>query len=73
VTSWFDVVGAPSLSPDKKELILRRLGGRIGKDGFLQVISQQTLSQAANRQLATDRFVELLRDAVKPVPISKMW
>jgi ribosome-associated protein len=71
VTLWFDVVNSPSLSPDQKELISRRLGNRISKGGVLRVISQQTRSQAENRDLAIERFVELVRDAVKQVPIRK--
>jgi ribosome-associated protein len=50
---------------------LRRLGTRIGKNGVLRVISQKTRSQAANRELAMERFVELLRDAVRQVPIRR--
>ncbi|MHC1725007.1 MAG: hypothetical protein AB9866_03105 [Syntrophobacteraceae bacterium] len=57
----FDVVNSPSLSPEQKELILRRLSTRISKEGILRVISQQTRSQAANKELAIDRFVELMR------------
>lgn len=68
---WFDVVNSPTLSPEQKELILRRLQNRIGKDGLLRVISQQTRSQAENRELAIMRFVELLRDAVRQVPTRK--
>jgi ribosome-associated protein len=64
VTLWFDVVHSPTLSPEQKEIIGRRLASRIGKDGVLRVISQQTRSQATNRELAIERFVELLRDAV---------
>ncbi len=71
VTLWFDVVNSPTLSPEQKELLMRRLATRIGKDGVLRVISQQTLSQLENRELAVDRFVELLRDAVKQVPVRK--
>jgi ribosome-associated protein len=71
VTLWFDVINSPSLSPGQKDLILRRLQNRIGKDGVLRVISQQTRSQAANRELATERFAELLRDALRQVPIRK--
>jgi ribosome-associated protein len=37
----------------------------------LRVISQQTRSQVENKELAVERFVELLRDAVKQVPIRK--
>jgi ribosome-associated protein len=68
---WFDVVNSPTLSPEQKELILRRIGSRIGKDGVLRAISQKTRSQAANRELAIERFVELLRDAIKRAPIRK--
>ena len=71
VTLWFDVVNSPNLSPEQKELIVRRIGSRIGKDGVLRVISQKTRSQAANRELALDRFIELLRNAVKQVPTRK--
>ncbi len=68
---WFDVVNSPSLSQENKDLIMRRLGTRIGKDGVLRVISQQTRSQAENKELAVERFVELLRDALRQVPIRK--
>lgn len=71
VTLWFDVENSPSLSPEGKDLIMRRLATRISKDGVLRVISQQTRSQAENRELAIERFVELLRDALKQVPIRK--
>ena len=71
VTLWFEVVNSPSLSPEQKELVLRRIGSRIGKDGVLRVISQKTRSQAANRELAVERFIELLRNAVKQVPTRK--
>ncbi|HIJ77249.1 MAG TPA: aminoacyl-tRNA hydrolase [Deltaproteobacteria bacterium] len=71
VTLWFDVANSPSLSPEQKELIVRRIGSRIGKDGVLRVISQKTRSQAANRELAVERFIELLRNAVKQVPTRK--
>ena len=44
---------------------MRRLSTHIGKDRVLRVVSQQTRSQAENRELAIERFVELLRDAAK--------
>ncbi len=71
ITLWFDMVNSPSLSPEQKELILRRPENRISKNGVLRVISQQTRSQAANRELATKRFIELLQDALRQVPIRK--
>jgi ribosome-associated protein len=58
VTLWFDVANSPSLSAEQKELVLRRLKNRIDKDGVLRINSQQTRSQAANRELAMERFAE---------------
>lgn len=71
VTLWFDIVNSPSLSPEGRELIMDRLANRIGKDGLLRVISQQTRSQVENKVLAIERFTELLRDALKQVPMRK--
>jgi ribosome-associated protein len=71
VTLWFDVVNSPNLSPEQKELVVGRLKTRVSKDGILRVISQQTRSQVENKELAIERFAELLRDAVKQVPIRK--
>ncbi len=68
---WFDVVNSPSLSPEQKNLVMRRLATRMGKSGILQINSQQTRSQAANRELAVERFIELMRDAVKLAPKRK--
>lgn len=65
ITLWFNVAGSPSLSEDQKALIAHRLANRIGKDGLLRVICQQSRSQAANRETAIERFVELLRAALK--------
>jgi ribosome-associated protein len=47
------------------------LATRIGKKGVLRVISQQTRSQAENRRLEVERFVEQLRDALTQVPLKK--
>ncbi len=68
---WFDVVNSLSLSPEQRQLILRRIGSRIGKDGVLRVTSQKTRSQAENRELAANRFIERLQHALKQVPIRK--
>lgn len=71
VTLWFDVVNSPSLSEEQKDLVMRRLASRIGKDGLLRVISQQTRSQVENKELAVERLVELMGDALRQVPIRK--
>lgn len=71
ITLWFDLANSPSLSPEDKELIAERLGSRIGKDGKLRVTVQSSRSQLANRELAVERFVELLQAALKRMPIRK--
>jgi len=64
VTLHFDVLRSPSLMEDQKRRILVKLKGRISKDGVLRVSCQQSRSQAANRDGAVERFVELLRQAL---------
>jgi ribosome-associated protein len=71
ITLWFDLANSPSLSPEDKELIARRLGSRIGKDGILRVVSQSTRSQLSNRELAVERFIELLQSALNKLPPRK--
>ena len=71
MTLWFDVGSSPSLSPEQKNLVTRRFATRIGKNGVLHVVSQQTRSQLENKELAVERFSELLRDTLKQVPTRK--
>ena len=67
VTLRFDVRRSPSLSAGQKQRLLAGLATRISKDGVLSVVSQKHRSQLANRNTATDRFAELLREALRPV------
>ena len=71
MTLRFDLVNSPALSPEQKGSIMRWLENRISKDGLLRVICQQTRSQVENKELAVERFAELLREALKQVPIRK--
>lgn len=67
VTLLFDLAGTPSLSAEQKRRVFRRLAARITKEGLLRVVSQRHRSQAANRREVVERFVGLMRDAVRPV------
>ena len=71
VTLRFDVANSPSLTPEQKERIFSRLATRISRQGVLRVVSQKTRSQAANRELAVERFVQLLQEALKKRPERK--
>ena len=67
----FDVANSPSLSEQHKHEIMTRLKTRINKEGVLRVVSQRHRHQAANREVAVERFVELLQDALRPVKTRK--
>jgi ribosome-associated protein len=64
VTLYFDVKNSPSLTGFKKKIITAKLRNRINKEGVLRVISQTHRTQAANKNDATQRLVDLLKDAL---------
>ena len=52
----------------EKERLRERLSTRINKAGVLSVSSQRHRTQAANRDAARERFVELVREALEEQP-----
>ncbi len=64
VTLWFDIDASPSLNPEQKSLIQKRLAGRINNRGLLRLDADRRRSQGANRDNALNRFASLLRDAL---------
>ena len=71
VTLNFDVEGSSSLSDDQLERIRVELRTRINKEGILRDSSQKYRTQKANREAATERFIELLQDAFRERPVRK--
>ena len=71
VTLNFDVEGSASLSDEQRERIRGELRTRINKEGILRVSSQKYRTQKANREAATERFIELLQDAFRERPVRK--
>ncbi len=67
----FDIDASPSLTDEQKRLVMQRLSNRISKDGILRVVSQETRSQKANRDLAMERFMELLSGALRKPSVRK--
>lgn len=65
-TLCFSVEGSGTLGDSQKRRVQSRLGNRIGKDGVLRISSHDSRSQVSNRRAATERFAELLREALKP-------
>jgi ribosome-associated protein len=71
VTLLFDVANSPSLSVEHKNQIMTHLRTRINKDGVLRIVAQLHRRQAANREAAVERFVELLQETLKPIKSRK--
>jgi len=68
ITLRFDVARSPSLDEEQRARIRQRLSTRVSREGILSVVSQRHRSQDRNRQAAVERFVELLRAALRTIP-----
>lgn len=56
----FDVVNSALLSEEQKTIILNKLNNRISKEGILQIISQTERNQLGNKEIAIEKFYELI-------------
>jgi ribosome-associated protein len=65
VTLLFDFQSADILTEAQKRRVRQHLATRLARDGRLRVVSQQTRAQAANRAVAEQRLVELLRETLR--------
>ena len=59
------IENSEGLSERDKKLLLKNLYNRITKDGFLQLSSSETRSQYRNKEIAIQRFFELLNEKLK--------
>jgi ribosome-associated protein len=59
IEAVFDVDGSAALSDQQRELLRRRLGGRV------TAVAQDTRSQARNRELALERLREKLEAGLR--------
>ena len=59
VEALFDVEGSEALTPAERRRVLERLGP------VVRAVAQDERSQLRNRELATDRIVEQLREATR--------
>jgi len=73
----FDVRNSKFLTDEQLERIERKLNSRITNDGILQIVSQTERSQLRNKQVARDKFYQLIEECFKiqkkrkPTKISK--
>lgn len=71
ITLLFNIAESGSFSDSQKNLLLKRLAGRVDNDGFIHVVSQKFRSQQANRIAAVERLQKLLAGALKVETIRK--
>ena len=68
----FEVEASEGLSDQEKSRILRKLSGRINKEGLLKMSSEDSRSQHTNKELVTQNFLFELKEALKkPKPRKK--
>ena len=63
----FDLAHTPYLSSEERALAMQRLASYLDGDGVLHLVSQSERSQLRNREEVTERFVQLLREALVPI------
>ena len=61
--SW-DLAGSPSLTPDQRDRMMRRLASRLDNTGRLRLVSSSSRSQLRNREDVIERLRHLLADAL---------
>ncbi|MFU1858812.1 alternative ribosome rescue aminoacyl-tRNA hydrolase ArfB [Sphingobacterium sp. NGMCC 1.201703] len=66
VTLQWDVERSAVFSAEEKALLAEKLSNRINKEGILQLESDTDRSQVRNKEIAIDRFLHLVKDALVP-------
>jgi len=61
----FDVANSRSLPEEVRERLISLAGNRITEDGILIIEARRFRTQGRNREDATDRLVELIRNAAQ--------
>ena len=68
----FEVSTSQGLSDYEKKRITRKLAGRINKEGFLKMSSEDSRSQHTNKEIVTGNFLFEIKEALKrPKPRKK--
>lgn len=60
----FDIAGTALFTDEEKQRITEKLGARTNKDGLLQIVCDEERSQFLNKEIALERLVQLLTQAL---------
>lgn len=64
VSLFWDIGDTAALDAHQRARVMRRLGSRITRDGFVVVHADGERSQHRNREAARERLAELIREAL---------
>ena len=62
----FSITESVLLLEEQKQIILEKLSGYINQEGEFLIISQATRSQLQNKEIAIEKFYDLLNKALTP-------
>ncbi len=71
VTLQFDIANSRILTPEQKVMLLQRLASRVTSEGVLPITVQETRSQSTNKDIALQKFAELLQKAFRKRKVRK--
>lgn len=63
---FWDVASSPSLSERRRQVLLKRLSGRLDRDGVLRLTVDTHRSQHRNREEAVERLATVVAEALRP-------
>src|SRR5688572_19620146 len=61
----WDLANSPSLTPEQRDRLMEKLATRISGEGLLSLASSATRTQHRNREDVTERFRNLLSEALE--------
>lgn len=65
VSLFFDVEASQLLSEDEKQLIFSKMEARLNEGKIIQIDVEESRSQQRNKEIAIQRFLELLSEKLK--------
>jgi ribosome-associated protein len=71
VTLKFDVAQSQLLTLEEKEILLRKLATRLTTDGVLLLTAQDSRSQLGNKELAIQKFDQVLKKSFEKRKVRK--
>lgn len=62
----WNLEGSSLFTEEEKHILANKLSEKITRDGNLRVVCQESRSQDQNKQIAFQKFLELLKQALQP-------